>query len=226
MTKKMDLFLQNKYSKCYFRIIEKAKNRKLDDIYVEEHHILPKSMDGDNSKENLVLLTAREHFICHLLLVKAVLPYYKKKMNYAFWRMCNVSEQRYKPTARFYAMGKQAFIESQIGHPSYLLSQTLESRRLISAGMKNTLSLLSVGEMKKKMLNSCCDPSVYTAERAEKISKSRTGYKDTQAAKDNKSLAAQKRANTHLLEFAAKRKGKSWKIINGKRTWYNKENLE
>jgi hypothetical protein len=70
MTKKMDLFLQNKYSKCYFRIIEKSKSRKLDDIYVEKHHIFPKSLDGDNSKENVIELTAKEHFICHLLLTK------------------------------------------------------------------------------------------------------------------------------------------------------------
>jgi hypothetical protein len=225
MTKKMDLFLQNKYSKCYFRIIEKAKSRKLDNIYVEEHHILPKSLGGNNSTENLVLLTAREHFVCHLLLVKSVLPDYKKKMNYAFWRMCNGSKNRYKPTARFYAMGKQAFVESQTGHPSYLLSQSTKSRNKIGVSMSATLSKLTDAEMKERMLNSCCNPSVYTKERGDKISKSRTGYKDTQEAKDNKSLAAQKRTNTHLLESAAKRKGKTWKNINGKRTWCDKETL-
>lgn len=73
------------------------------------------------------------------------------------------------------------------------------------------------------MLNSCCASSVYTEERAKKISESRTGYKDTSSARENKSMAAKKRSNVHLLEAAAKRKGKSWKIINGKRTWYDKE---
>jgi hypothetical protein len=38
--------------------------------YFERHHILPKSMGGDNSKHNLVLLTAREHFLSHWLLWK------------------------------------------------------------------------------------------------------------------------------------------------------------
>ena len=38
------------------------------DVYYELHHILPKSLGGDNTKNNLVLLTAREHYIAHLLL--------------------------------------------------------------------------------------------------------------------------------------------------------------
>jgi hypothetical protein len=37
-------------------------------IYYEEHHIIPKCLNGTNEKENLVLLTAKEHFVCHKLL--------------------------------------------------------------------------------------------------------------------------------------------------------------
>jgi hypothetical protein len=39
--------------------------------YKELHHIVPRSLGGNNSKNNLVQLTAREHFIAHLLLAKA-----------------------------------------------------------------------------------------------------------------------------------------------------------
>jgi NUMOD3 motif len=49
--------------------MEKAKSRTLTD-YTERHHILPKCLGGSNKKENLVDLTAREHFIAHLLLAK------------------------------------------------------------------------------------------------------------------------------------------------------------
>jgi hypothetical protein len=146
MTKK--IFLQNKYSKCYFRIIEVAKNRKLDIEYIEKHHVLPKSLGGDNSKENIVEITAKEHFICHLLLPKSVFPEYKKKMNYAFWRMCNATGKRYKPSARLYEMGKREFSNSHLGHISYNLNQSDESRKKISIGMKETLSKLSVEEIK------------------------------------------------------------------------------
>jgi hypothetical protein len=222
MTKK--LFRENKYTKWYFGIIESARNRDLD-CYTEDHHIVPKSLGGSNNSENLVRLIAKEHFICHLLLVTAVRSEYKKKMNYAFWRMCNGSENRYKPSSRFYALGKNAFIESQTGHTPYLISHSEDSKKQIGNTMSVVLSTLSKTEMKDRMMKSCCNPSVYTKERAEKISKSRTGYKDTQEAKKNKSIAAQKRTNTHLLSAATNRRGKTWKLIDGKRTWLDKEIL-
>jgi len=54
------------YQKIYDQIIERAKNRKLEG-YKEKHHIIPKCLGGPDNKENLVELTAREHFLCHLL---------------------------------------------------------------------------------------------------------------------------------------------------------------
>lgn len=57
------------YEKIYTQIIENAKKRTLSE-YGEWHHILPKCLGGKNKKENLILLTAREHYICHQLLIK------------------------------------------------------------------------------------------------------------------------------------------------------------
>jgi hypothetical protein len=57
------------YERHYELLIERAKNRKLD-CYTEKHHIIPKCMNGTDNKDNLVVLTAREHFIAHLLLLK------------------------------------------------------------------------------------------------------------------------------------------------------------
>ena len=48
----------------------KSKRTKDKSNYYESHHILPRSLGGCNEKSNLVLLTAREHFIAHKLLVK------------------------------------------------------------------------------------------------------------------------------------------------------------
>lgn len=64
------MFIDNKYRKWYFTIIHKASQQKRSrkQGYFEKHHIVPKSLGGSNEKENLVLLTAREHFVCHLLL--------------------------------------------------------------------------------------------------------------------------------------------------------------
>lgn len=63
------MFKQNKYFKWYTSIIERANTRELQG-YSERHHIIPKSLGGLDSHDNLVTLTAKEHFICHLLLVK------------------------------------------------------------------------------------------------------------------------------------------------------------
>ena len=67
--------LQNKYTRCYEQIIERAQLRTLPaNTYVERHHVIPRSIGGDNSKSNLAVLTAREHFICHWLLIKMLSP--------------------------------------------------------------------------------------------------------------------------------------------------------
>lgn len=61
--------LHNKYEKWYHSIILAAKSRSPTG-YLEEHHVIPTALGGLDSSENLVLLTAREHFICHQLLPK------------------------------------------------------------------------------------------------------------------------------------------------------------
>jgi len=66
------------YYKNYIEYIDfvKTKNRKKFDkndkeyVYYENHHIIPKCVGGDDNSQNLVLLTAREHFLAHYLLVK------------------------------------------------------------------------------------------------------------------------------------------------------------
>lgn len=77
----------NKYTKWYKQLIDKAVLRgwtkESANEYVEKHHILPRSLGGDNSKSNLVCLTAREHFIAHLLLSKMYIGVDKSKMQFA-----------------------------------------------------------------------------------------------------------------------------------------------
>ena len=57
------------YKKIYEDLIHRAKHRKLDG-YKEVHHIIPKCLNGSDLEDNLVELTAREHFIAHMILVK------------------------------------------------------------------------------------------------------------------------------------------------------------
>lgn len=57
------------YKKHYDNIINRATNRVIDG-YTEKHHIVPRCLGGTDSNSNIVKLTAREHFVCHQLLVK------------------------------------------------------------------------------------------------------------------------------------------------------------
>lgn len=60
--------------------------RKGEGLYLEEHHIIPKCFGGSDYSENLVLLTAREHFVAHLLLVKMFTgKKYHQMANAAMW---------------------------------------------------------------------------------------------------------------------------------------------
>lgn len=54
----------------YDKLILRAKLRNTINEYTEKHHILMKSLGGSNKKSNIVELTAREHYICHVLLYK------------------------------------------------------------------------------------------------------------------------------------------------------------
>ena len=80
------MFKDNKYTRWYCSIIDRARARNLDD-YTETHHVIPKSLGGSNSSDNLVNLSAREHYICHLLLVKMTSGQDYQKMLYAYMIM-------------------------------------------------------------------------------------------------------------------------------------------
>ena len=91
------MYLQNKYTRWYYQIISQAQLRyTAKDVYTEKHHIIPKSIGGTNPKDNLVRLTAREHFVCHWLLTKMVGGVNRQKMCYALHAMGHLrSEKRY-----------------------------------------------------------------------------------------------------------------------------------
>jgi hypothetical protein len=100
------IFIDNKYSKWYFSIINNAKSRISIDGYIEKHHIIPKSLGGNNKKENIIALTAREHFICHS--DRMTYGCNRQKMAFASNMMLCGSE-RYIPCSRIYKIVKDEF---------------------------------------------------------------------------------------------------------------------
>jgi len=75
-------FLNNKYTKWYKLIINNALARDTPG-YVEKHHIIPRSLNGSDNSDNMVKLTAREHFVCHLLLVRMTTGHHNTLMKFA-----------------------------------------------------------------------------------------------------------------------------------------------
>ena len=116
------IFINNKYTRVYYDIVNRAKLRVLSvDTYTEKHHIIPRSIGGNNSKENIVTLTAREHFICHWLLPKMTDGKARRSMSHALRMMLAVSpgrqEGRYIPKAKKYELIKKLANQAAKGRP-------------------------------------------------------------------------------------------------------------
>lgn len=118
------LFLFMNYYKIYNEICNRAKrelqdrlyNRLENKKYYEGHHIIPRCLGGegkhgDYKHKNIALLTAKEHYIVHLLLCEI----YPKsdKLKYALFAMINQTTghvNRYTPSALTYERLREQFI--------------------------------------------------------------------------------------------------------------------
>lgn len=105
---------QMNYKKLYDSIVTKAQLRYKPDGYYETHHIIPRSLGGSDDTENLVCVTAKEHFILHYLLTKITEGDDRRKMLHAFMLMAgsNENQDRYI-NSRLYDSKKIEFAESQ-----------------------------------------------------------------------------------------------------------------
>lgn len=182
------------YIRIYNEIIVNAKFRNKPNCYCEKHHIIPKCLGGINEESNLVILTAREHFIVHHLLYK-IYPNNNKiffalsAMNMVK-RWNNSSVKRYKPklTSKQYEQLRQ--------NRSIIISKCLKGR-IISEKTKKKLSKINTGkhlsnEAKYKIAESN-SKIIHTLEWNEKISES---------------LKKHKRSAEHSANISKAKKGK------------------
>jgi len=162
----------NKYEKWYFAITERAKTRTIDG-YTERHHVQPRSLGGTDDKDNLVDLTAREHFICHWLLTKMHTGNARAKMIYALngMKRSNDFAQRYetKITARVYESLKKEF--------SAVHSATMKGRKPWNKGVPIT-------EEQREKNRKAATGKKRSAESIKKASDKQRGQKRSQETKD------------------------------------------
>jgi len=202
------------YQKIYDDLISRAKSenrKKGEGVYYEAHHILPRCLGGKGNVScykthpNLVLLTAREHYLAHKLLV-FIYPN-NKSLKDAYWAFVSfknkereglISMKEYEELRIYHAKrqseratGKKASDETK---------QKLKDQR-------NTTEWI-------QMIRDRATGKKASDETKQKMSISRTGQKRTQKTKDNisKSLKGKeksKEARDNMSKSASKRKGET-----------------
>jgi hypothetical protein len=211
------MFNNTKYTKLYYQIITPTLNRELN-TYKELHHIIPRSLGGTDEKDNLTYLTAREHFICHWLLVKMTEGQARSKMIYALqgMRAQNNSQQRYetKITSRVYE-------HYRIEH-ARIHSETMKGRPAWNKGIPQT------EEHKEKNRQAALKRGPKSEETIEKWKKSREGYMHSDETKLKQSLASKgkpKGPHSEELRIAISLGGKGIKKKEGHGDNVRKANL-
>jgi len=176
------MFKENKYTKYYNLLTSRAKGRVLTE-YTERHHIIPQSLGGSNDKENLVNLTAREHFICHWLLIKMTEGENRSKMLYALMYMRSASEgmHRYQSysTSRVYEHYRKEHAKNH--------SKVMKDKNLIpwnKGGVEIT------EEHRQNLRIAALNRKPKTEESILKWKESRAGYKHSDETRLKQSLSA------------------------------------
>jgi hypothetical protein len=166
------------YRKIYFDIVE---NRKIIPYqgYTEKHHILPRSLGGNDSNDNLVELSAKEHYICHLLLTKMYPANSREhfKMVKAFIMMltCTSNNQsRFITGSRYQKLREQFSIiqslsQSGEGNSQYGKQKTEEEKNKIRESVRKSWqargyvdqSRVKEEQLKQKLLNKQKEVDLY-----------------------------------------------------------------
>jgi hypothetical protein len=216
------MYLTNKYHQYYFIIINRAKSRNLPtDTYTEKHHIIPKSLGGNESMENIVKLTSREHFICHILLTKFTTGKDKSKMIFAVMGMKRKGKgqtnryvnSRLYDAARLLAAKEFSLINKGRKHSDETKAKisTLSSLKTNSKETRAKISAALLGKKKSiehiaKMKN-----HKHSEESIEKMKLANTGKKhsDEARAKMSASGKGKPKSEETKLKISLANKGKS-----------------
>lgn len=189
------------YKKVHDSIIDLALSRETVDGYTENHHIIPKSMGGGNDKLNLVILTAREHYIVHWLLFKI---HRNQEMAFAWHRMTHgkKSVKRYVSHTFQYARKARATYVSSMLKGKKLTDE--HKGKLRAAKYGKTYAEIGRGEssLKGRKLSESHIAKLasraghkHTDEAKQKCRVSKTGEKNPMFGKKTPASVAQKISN-------------------------------
>lgn len=196
------------YTQIHDSIINRAKFRTLNE-YSEKHHIIPKCLGGVNDKSNIVSLTAKEHYLVHLLLTK--IHFDNKKLIYAFWMMSNRMKVKIS-SGKLYQEAKQfvsSTMRNNVGTPEAITKMSKSKKgNIIWLGKKHSK------ETKNKQSESAKNRNI--------------SIESEQIRRQNISKNSKKPKSLEHIESIRKSKlgennpmfGKKWKLVDGKRVYY------
>lgn len=189
------MFLDNKYRKWYDSIISNAQARvNCESDYSEVHHRVPRSLGGSDSLENLVKLTAREHFICHLLLTKMTEGKAKRSMCFAMWAISKLRHKYLHPiklNSHTFATIRKNYAE-QVSIGKRGIPRSKETReaiskshlgKVLSTSHKTAISVGSIGRIvtndTRDKISKIHKGKILSTETKSKIGKSSEGRKQS-----------------------------------------------
>jgi hypothetical protein len=179
----------SKYERWYYNIIETAQSQsrfKGNGVYYESHHIVPRSLGGNDDRDNIVLLTGREHFICHWLLYKFCDGDDKRKMSYAWLMMCNISndkQERHTTNSRVYEFARRSRKITGVSEETRKRQSLSQLGKTIPEDTRRRISETSKGRVKTETHRKNLSESLRGYKKSEdhimKIAESRTGHRWT-----------------------------------------------
>lgn len=122
------------YNQLIKRAVDRSWKRSTAPCYIERHHIIPKCIGGSNKKQNLVCLSAREHFIAHILLAKI----YNNHKGLVFAAVCMMYNKDSKINCRKY---------QQLRHQNSIISSERHKGIAKTADARLKMSLAKKGKM-------------------------------------------------------------------------------
>jgi hypothetical protein len=164
----MNYDVNSHYWKRYKKFIV---SRKPNEGYVERHHIYPRSLfpQKANDADNIIALTAREHFLAHWMLHKA----FGGGMTMAFMYMkANGPDQE-----RYWNLNSYAYESLRIAHASAM--SIVKTGKPMSEQAKQRMSLARIGkplsEAQRKAIGQGNFGRIVSDETKAKISQAKIG---------------------------------------------------
>jgi len=257
------IFIDNKYTRWYYAIVERAQERASSRKqgkkllgYVEQHHVIPECffierhrkgpkgwLPGDpNDQNNLVFLTGREHFICHLLLIRMTTGRAFHLMSQAFCHLSliqNDRQLRYPPKSHWYELAKRmtgknttdrlkgkprsAEVKNKISQAKKGKTFSEEHKKKLAEARKGKppankgkpgIKGRIVSEETRKKIGLHHKGKTVSEETRDKLSKANRGYKHTDAAKEKISkVSSNVSAETKAKRVLTRRMNKIKKLL-------------